>query len=378
MKRPGGFDRSGAGEPDPQPIRLEPEGPQPARPESAGTVGASLRDEAAADPGRAAPVIAFPGGRVSEVETAQVHGGDTGETAVIEPVESLAPVESHEPPESAAPRGRVASVEPVGVMRRLQEAAPVREAKRRLRRASRSRRSQESRDRRRFTAHARRRRRTWAIGGLAVVLLALFVAVGTVTPLTAVREVEISGVSRVNEQDMRAALARFDGVPLALVSEQEVHRALEPFPLIQRYAIERIPPHTLRVRIEERDPVIALERDGQLGLVDPAGVLVATSAERPEGIPLGSGTVIDTASPAFHAAATVIRDMPGDLRAQLASVTASSPQDVEFTLTGGTRVIWGEGELTQRKSVVLRAILASVGPVALIDVAAPDTPVFRQ
>ncbi|MGK0716025.1 FtsQ-type POTRA domain-containing protein [Leucobacter sp. W1153] len=255
---------------------------------------------------------------------------------------------------------------------------PVRIAGRRLRSAERSRRARERRDQRRFTAHSRQRRRVWVIGGSAVVALALFVVAGVFTPIMAVREVQVAGVSRMNAEQLSAALSRFEGVPLALVNEQDVHRALEPFPLIQRYAIERIPPHTLIVRIEERDPVIALERDGQFVLVDPAGVLVATATERPEGVPLGSGTVIDTASPAFRAAATVVRDMPVDLRAQLATLTASSGQDIEFSLTSGTRVKWGDESDTQRKAAVLRAMLASIGTVSVVDVASPESPVFLQ
>ncbi len=250
-------------------------------------------------------------------------------------------------------------------------------AERRLKQAERSRRSRERRDRKRFTAHARRRRRNWLIAVAAVAALALFVVAGVFTPLMAVREVQVVGATQVNVADVQTAMSRFEGMPLALVDDREVHRALEPFALIQRYAIERIPPHTLLIRIEERDAVIALERDGALGLFDPAGVLVGSATERPEGVPAGGGAVADTASPAFQAAGTVIRDMPADVRSQLAAVEASSAQDVEFVLASGTRVIWGEAAETQRKAAVLRAMLASIGQASLIDLSAPDTPVFR-
>lgn len=254
---------------------------------------------------------------------------------------------------------------------------PVRRAERELKRAQRSVRARERRERRRFTAHIRRRRRVWAIGVSAVLGLALFVAIGLLSPMTAVREVRVLGAQQVNSADLQAALQRFEGTPLALVDEQEVHRALEPFPLIQRYAIERIPPHTLVVRIEERNAVIAAEGDGVFSLFDPAGVLIGAPAERPAGVPLAVGSVTDTSSPAFDAAGRVIRDMPSDIRDQLATVTATSPQDVTFGLDAGIEVVWGSADETQRKAVVLRAMLASVGQAVVIDVSAPETPTFR-
>jgi cell division septal protein FtsQ len=238
-------------------------------------------------------------------------------------------------------------------------------------------RKRERREQRRFTAHLRHRRRYWFAAAGAVLALMLFVAVGVLSPLTAVREVRIAGASQVNVEDLQTALARFEGVPLALVSEQDVHRALEPFPLIQRYAIERIPPHTLVVRIEERDAVMALEGDGALQLLDPAGVLIGTAEERPVGVPLAREQAADPASPAFSAAGRVIRDLPPDIREQLAEVSATSAQDVSFILTSGTQVVWGEAAETQRKAIVLRSVLSAVGAVAKIDVSSPNAPVFQ-
>ncbi len=250
-------------------------------------------------------------------------------------------------------------------------------AEQELKRAERERRNRERREQRRFTAHSRVRRRRWFVAIGAVLGLALFVAAGVFTPVMAVREIDVQGTQTMNVDDVRAALSRFEGVPLALVDDREVHRALEPFPVIQRYAVERIPPHTLVVRVEERTPVIALQHENGFDIYDPAGVLLATVPERPAGVPLGSAELTDTASPAFVAASTVVRDLPDDIRQQLISVRASNAQDVSFTLASGTEVDWGEAKQTQRKAIVLRAMLASIGSPGLIDVSAPEAPVFK-
>lgn len=254
---------------------------------------------------------------------------------------------------------------------------PIRAAKRHLKRAQRSVRTRERREQRRFTAHVRRRRLNWMIVGGAVLVLALFVAIGVLSPLTAVREVEVVGAENVDVAAVEEALTRFEGTPLALVDQREVHRALEPFPLIQRYSVERIPPHTLRVQIQERDGVIAIPRGKKFDLFDPAGVQVDTVKSAPKGVPVATGRVKTISSPAFAAAAQVIRDMPHDIRKRLVGVSASSAQDVTFELSNGKQVVWGDVGETQRKAVVLRALLKAAKSATVFDVSAPEAPVFH-
>lgn len=265
------------------------------------------------------------------------------------------------------------------VLRRRQEEDPVRTAERDLKRAERARRKQQRQERRRFSVQARRRRRNGIIAAGAVGALVLFVLAGVVTPLMAVRDIQVAGASLVDADNVEAALEKFEGVPLALVDDAEVHRALEPFPLIQRYAIERVPPHSLIVRIEERVPVIALEQDGEFALHDPAGVLLAVSGERPEGVPQGKGTLADVSSPAYVGAGTVLRDMPAKLRKRVVEVSATSPQDLTLTLDDGVRVLWGDAEQTNRKAVVLTAMVDALKDrtVEVIDVSSTEAPVFR-
>ncbi|WP_336659213.1 cell division protein FtsQ/DivIB [Leucobacter sp. USHLN153] len=255
----------------------------------------------------------------------------------------------------------------------------VRAAERRVKAAARMRRARFRRERRRFSADAHRRRRAWLIVGAAVVGLAVFVAAGAFTPLMAVREVRITGVAAVSEADLKTALSRFDGMPLALVDDSEVHRALEPFPMIQRYAVERVPPHTMVVRIEERVPVISIAGKKRVSLYDAAGVLLGTAKNPPEGVPLGSGALTDLNSDAYRSASRALRDMPVELRAQVVGAAASSGQDVTFTLTSGVEVLWGDAEDTRRKAVVLQSMLASLGDreISRIDVSSFSAPVFQ-
>ena len=257
---------------------------------------------------------------------------------------------------------------------------PIRAAERRVRSAERERKAQERRERRRFSAESRKRRRVWWLGLGVIAALALFVAIGVFTPLMAVRNIELVGAERVEEQAVRKALARFDGVPIALVRDADVHRALEPFPSIQSYATEVIPPSTLVVRIEERVAVVAVADGEQFKLYDAAGVLLSTVGEQPKSVPLASGKVADLASEPFSAATRALRDMPAKLREQIVKVTASSGQNVEFQLRSGVDVLWGDAENSRRKSVVLQSMLSSGAlkgkKIEQIDVSSFEAPVF--
>ncbi|KAM9862684.1 FtsQ-type POTRA domain-containing protein [Leucobacter sp. BZR 635] len=256
---------------------------------------------------------------------------------------------------------------------------PVRAAQKRLRAAERQNKRRLRRETRRFTAASRRARRRVFIALGTVAGLVLFVLLGTFTPVMAVRDIKVEGATTVNVEDVQRALSEFEGVPLALVDENAVLRALETFPLIQRYAVERVPPKTLIVRIEERVPVIALETDGVFRMYDAAGVLVGEAPERPEGVPLGGDGLRSTSSEGFLAAAQIVRDMPTALRGQITSVDSKSGQDVTFQLASGVEVFWGNPEETRRKSLILEAMLTSLGerPVSHIDVSSTDSPIFR-
>lgn len=386
MKRPGGFDRTP--EDDAPPARESTpraRDPRISRFSIARRLGA--RD---ADPANEATHLPVPerGGTGADISAERDSTAGTGGAEIAAGVDVAAGVEVGAEAEVGAALDPSSASETDALSHERQETAvlarfesrapdPIRAAKQHLRRAQRSVRSRERREQRRFTAHARRRRLNWLIAGGAVLVLGVFVAVGVLSPLTAVREVRIAGAEQVDVAAIEQAMQRFEGRPLALVQETEVHRALEPFPLIQRYSIERIPPHTLVIRLQERDGVIAVPRGKKFDVFDPAGVRVGTMDTARRGVPVASGRVKTTGSPAFTAAAHVVRDMPADIRKKLVGVTAKGDQDVAFELANGRQVVWGDVSETQRKAVVLRALMKAAKSASVYDVSAPDAPVFR-
>lgn len=389
MKRPGGFDRP--------PAQEEPAAPRVRR-SWLRRARAEVVDSVAEPSEVAEPSAAVESARVVESagvaavdSLAQAAGQDTDAAALAlqetrdltaeqlaaataSAVEVTSTAETAV--EDAAPAGGVAAL-----VRRWGSgsASGVAAAKRKLRLAEREARQRERRDSRRFRAGARRTRRVWLISGAAVAALALFVGIGTFTPVMSVRQIEIAGASRVDVQQLQNSLSRFEGEPIALVSSSAVAKVLQDFTLIESYAIEVRPPKTLYVQIVERTPVIVVAEGDTFLQYDAAGVLLAQGADPVAGLPVAQGQVRNVQSKSFAAAAKVLRNVPAELRSQFVEVSALSPQSIQFTLASGAQIVWGDTGDTQRKAVVLQTMMNALAGrgFTLLDVSSPGAPVFK-
>lgn len=243
-------------------------------------------------------------------------------------------------------------------------------------RAARARRKALRAEIRRFTQRSRRRRIIWwsAIG--AVLALVLGSVLAAYSPLFAVEEITVAGARTVDAAAVQQALAGELGSPLALIDDSAVKSALTAFPMIESYSLEARPPHELLVRIVERTPVGVIRTDGGYTLVDAAGVVLATTPERPAGQPLLSISG-GTDAAAFRSAGLVIRALPADLRAQVAEVTASTLDDVTLTLQDRKVVLWGSADDSATKALVLVALIKNAPKSRSFDVSAPTVPVVR-
>lgn len=247
-------------------------------------------------------------------------------------------------------------------------------------RASLARRRHDRAEVRRFTRKRAARRRGWIIGLGSFALLIAFVIVAVYTPLMSVRTIEVEGTSRLDPATVQEALAPLEGRPLAQVSNAEVEALLEEFVLVQSYTVQRTPPSTLVVQLVEREPIGRYEQDAGEVVVDAAGVVLwqVGGEDAPEEeltLPVMDAGALG--SEAFLAAGRVSLALPSDFRAQVAKITASSPENVVLHLTSGAIVTWGSAEDSQRKAQVLTSLITATQDVGVssYDVSSPDTPV---
>ncbi|WP_295032574.1 FtsQ-type POTRA domain-containing protein [uncultured Microbacterium sp.] len=224
---------------------------------------------------------------------------------------------------------------------------------------------------RRFTQRSRRRRIAWIVGAALTVLVVGGSVGAAYSPLFAVQTITVEGASAIKPAEVQKALADQLGRPLALVDASAVKAALVRFPLIETYRLEAHPPHDLVVRLVERTPVGVIQQsDGRFTVVDAAGVVLSTAEAQPPGYALievagGTGTA------AFAAAGTALRTLPAELRAQVGSVTASTPDDIVLTLTSGTTVTWGSADQSAQKALVLQRLMGANPGATSFDVSSP-------
>lgn len=258
--------------------------------------------------------------------------------------------------------------------------AGARSAAREARRAERIRKRYEKHELKRFTRHQRRRRIAWGTVAGVVVLLVVLILVAVYSPILALRHIRVDGTNRLDPAVVAEAVSGQVGTPLALLDEDRIRRELGEFTLIRSYVTELVPPDTLLIHLVERSPIGVVASPAGFDVVDPAGVVIESPAERPAGLPL---LVVDedgVEGVGFASMVEVLRALPADVLAQLDTIAARTRDDVTLVFAGSNqRVVWGSAEDSDRKARVLAALLphfAASGP-GEYDVSSPGAGVFR-
>jgi cell division protein FtsQ len=219
--------------------------------------------------------------------------------------------------------------------------------------------------------------------GLVVTAVAVAAWVVWGSPLLAVSSVRVDGATSLTADQVRSAAGVEDGTPLLRVDVDAAAARVGRLPQVAAVQVTRGWPQTVVITVQERVPVAVVEQAGTRSLVDAGGVLFDTVT----GAPPAGVVPLDVAAPgpddpATRAGLAALVELPGDVRAQVASVAAVSGTDVTLTLTDGTTVLWGTAEDSAEKADVLVALLGQLAsgglePATTIDVSAPSAVVLR-
>jgi len=245
--------------------------------------------------------------------------------------------------------------------------------------ATKARVSAEKAELRTLTWASRQRRRRWGVSLGSIGALVLGVVLLTLSPLLSLRTVVVEGADRLDPAQVEQALASLQGEPLARVSSQRVGEALGGITLIQAFETRIEPPGTLVVSIVERKPIGVVASATGYRVVDAAGVTLWFEALAPGSLPLIL-VAADPDSPSFGAISRVLLALPDDLLIQVEGVTATSLDNVRFTIRGTAHeVVWGSSDRVSEKARVLSAALVAAGATAsrIIDVTTPESVVIR-
>jgi cell division protein FtsQ len=207
--------------------------------------------------------------------------------------------------------------------------------------------------------------------------LVILLAVAVYSPLLALRTIAIEGNHKLSTEEVLSAVDGQLGTPLALVDLGKVRTELGRFTLIRSYVTEIVPPSTLVIHLVERQAIGSIARGGMFDQVDPAGVVLGTSADT-AGLPVISVGPSGSSSSAFRPAVDVLLAIPASVLRHVQSVSATTADDVSLILSGSsTSVVWGSAAQSTLKARVLTAMLArpECRSQAVIDVSAPLAPI---
>lgn len=233
---------------------------------------------------------------------------------------------------------------------------------------------------RRFTRGSRLKRGvTYTVLG-SVLALVLLVLATIYTPMMSIDKIEIVGLHRMKQATVENAVKSLVGTPLTTVDEGQIEKRLKGFPLIESFTTVSLPPHTLQIYIRERQPIGLVTVGASDYLYDPAGVQIAPTTNHSN-----YPTILVKGDPAhsasFREAVSVLMALPAELYPKVASIQATSVDDVRIQLRGvtNTQILWGDASQSLLKSKVLTALLATVKKrqFVVFDVSSPSAPTVR-
>ncbi|MEY4367591.1 MAG: hypothetical protein RLZ28_1006 [Actinomycetota bacterium] len=237
-----------------------------------------------------------------------------------------------------------------------------------------------NREAKRFGRNRRRVRAIRLTVLVAFAALTSLVIATLFTPLLAIQKIEVSGTSRLKTAEILAAVKSQIGVPLTMVDNEKIRAELADFKLIESFSVVARPPHTLQIRLIERQPVCVVTISGVNYLFDVAGINLgqAKPKDRYPAISIGG---LPRTSKNFANAISVLLALPTSLVNRIEVVEARSQDNVILQLKGltGQQIIWGDQSSSALKAKVLAVLIKKVpkNRVATIDVSAPTVPVVR-
>lgn len=193
-------------------------------------------------------------------------------------------------------------------------------------------------------------------------------------------EVVISGEGTVIEPgDVAEVVRGVVDVPITRLDTVALRGRILDVPGVRDARLTRDWPRGLKVALVSREPVAAVPQGSGVVLLDDEGVQVGRADAAPEGLPTMTFDIADEGRRTLESALILLNALPADLAAEVATISAESPDDVRMTLRGGATVLWGgksDAALKVRVVEVLRTAKKTKGS-KVFDVSAPTAPITR-
>lgn len=216
---------------------------------------------------------------------------------------------------------------------------------------------------------------------VAVLIVVLIVWGVFFSPLFSVRSLQVEGLSLTDQGAAEEALQPLEGKSMTRISSEEVESLLTQFPAVASVDTSASGSGTLRVEVQERIPVAAVEDGDGWQLVDREGTQLeqVTDSEQIQVPVIAGGTdVLDSED--WDTVSSVLASLPSSLLEQVQTARAESGGVVMLELQDGVTVRWGDDTDSALKAEVLAELVdasEATGAVEVYDVSAPRHPVLE-
>jgi len=232
-----------------------------------------------------------------------------------------------------------------------------------------------------------RARSPWRAAFYGVAAVAVLAGVGWVvlgSKLLVVRSIVVTGNHLVSAGQVRAVAGIQAKAVMIRVDTQAAAHRVESINQVQSATVSKLWPDRIVITVHERTPALAVSDAPQgtqptsYDLVDKSGVVIESVRTRPAGLPVYQTSTPASSlrgDPAVAAAVTVLQEIPRAVARSVASVSATSADDVGLTLTGGVTIVWGDTSHAQQKSTEITVLMRT--HQHYYDVSAPGTAVAK-
>lgn len=227
--------------------------------------------------------------------------------------------------------------------------------------------------------------RVVAVAGALLALWALWAALSG-SQLFEIRQVEVTGATRLTAEQVISLAGVKDGETLLRVDGDEIEKNLMADPWIAGADVSRRLPSTLGITIQERTPAAVVDTGSTFWFVEAGGRVLAESiASSATAVPVirdipdfvaEPGSV--SASETLRNALRVLTGLSEELRSTVRTVSAPTVEETALLTASGVEIMMGEAVDLPEKSALVSDILAAQGQnVIFIDVRSIERPISR-
>lgn len=198
------------------------------------------------------------------------------------------------------------------------------------------------------------------IAKIVGIIVAIVMVLGLVVyfvPVFRVNTIEITGNSRMTNEQIEEATGVPDGANLLRVNAHETAANVASLPWVATATVGRSLPNTLIVELTEREVAAYVNAEDGPHLIDTNGKEFIIDEPPAEAVEITG----DWESETLSAPVEVIASIPADIRAQIARLDVEEPYVMRVHMDDGRSIIWGANEDNENKARALSTVLQMEG-----------------